>query len=324
MAQRRWLARYGRYCLFENRQQRADARKLCWNRPRWRRRSGPDLLQQRKRRYRVLQHARLFGLQPDPADLAARVGRHPDWQRRNADRRWPGRLLQRPPSSTTNCGRCGATSRRNSRLTFLSSVQAGVNYTDRPRSSSQTSISSASPPTPMERSAFPFRIEFRLGTADTFLGLGPMIAYDPLDLIDAGIYNLVPNPYGDVVVKSYSSAKSCSRRMFRRTSGHDLGSTQLTGNFGVQAIFTEQRSQGRHRRSSSARTRTARRTSASTVNDDKVDYVDVLPSLNLSFRMPSDFVIRFALAREIIRSRLDDLRTRSATATLSSVRSGTS
>ena len=44
------------------------------------------------------------------------------------------------------------------------------------------------------------------------------------------------------------------------------------------------------------------------MNDDKVDYVDVLPSLNLSFRMPSDFVIRFALAREIIRSRLDDLR----------------
>lgn len=44
------------------------------------------------------------------------------------------------------------------------------------------------------------------------------------------------------------------------------------------------------------------------VNDDTVDYVDVLPSLNLSFRMPSDFVIRFAAAREVVRSRLDDLR----------------
>ena len=30
-----------------------------------------------------------------------------------------------------------------------------------------------------------------------------MIAYDPLELLDAGIYNRVPNPYGDVVVKSY-------------------------------------------------------------------------------------------------------------------------
>jgi iron complex outermembrane recepter protein len=44
------------------------------------------------------------------------------------------------------------------------------------------------------------------------------------------------------------------------------------------------------------------------VRKASTDYVDVLPSLNLSLRFESDFVVRFAAAREIIRPRLDDMR----------------
>ena len=43
-------------------------------------------------------------------------------------------------------------------------------------------------------------------------------------------------------------------------------------------------------------------------------YLDVLPSLNLSFPAPNDFVIRFAAAREIMRPRMDDMPHASATA----------
>ncbi|WP_223276599.1 TonB-dependent receptor domain-containing protein [Sphingomonas daechungensis] len=149
--------------------------------------------------------------------------------------------------------------------------------------------------------------QFRLGTANTFFGLGPMIAYNPLDLIAAGIYNLVPNPYGDVVVKSYSIDERLITPYIQANIRADLGATQLTGNVGVQAVFTEQRSVGASAVFLGTNPNGSPNIGAN-VNDTKATYTDVLPSLNLSFRMPNDFVIRFAAAREIIRSRLDDLK----------------
>ena len=134
-----------------------------------------------------------------------------------------------------------------------------------------------------------------------------MIAYDPLALIDAGIYNLVPNPYGDVVVKSYYVKEKLLTPYIQANIRADVGASLLTGNVGVQAIFTDQRSKGASAIFLGTNPNGSPNIGA-TVNDSKVTYTDVLPSLNLSLRMPSDFVIRFALAREIIRSRLDDLR----------------
>ena len=190
---------------------------------------------------------------------------------------------------------------------FLSSVQAGVNYTDRSKKLVPEEYFLGLAANTDGTVSVPVPEQFRLGTADTFLGLGPMIAYDPLDLIDAGIYNLVPNPFGDVVVKSYSISEKLLTPYVQANIRADLGSTQLTGNFGVQAIFTEQRSRGATAVFLGTNPNGSPNIGVN-ANDDKVDYVDVLPSLNLSFRMPSDFVIRFAMAREIIRSRLDDLK----------------
>ena len=193
---------------------------------------------------------------------------------------------------------------------FLSSVQAGLNYTKRSKSLVPDEYFLGLAANTDGTVSVPIPEQYREGVADTFLGLGPMIAYDPLELIEDGFYNLVPNPYGDVVVKSYSIDEKLLTPYIQANIRADLGSSELTGNVGVQAIFTEQRSVGA----------TAvlldppnggpngSPNIGVNVNDDTVDYVDVLPSLNLSFRMPSDFVIRFAASRQIIRSRLDDLR----------------
>jgi len=190
---------------------------------------------------------------------------------------------------------------------WLSGIQAGVNYTHRSKDLVPDEFFVGLAANTNGTVSIPVPQEFRLGTANTFFGFGPMIAYDPLDLIDAGVYKLVPNPYGDVVVKSYSIDEKLLTPYVQANIRADLGSTQLTGNFGVQAIFTEQHSVGASAVFLGTNPNGSPNVGAQ-VNDDKVDYVDVLPSLNLSFRMPSDFVIRFAAAREIIRSRLDDLR----------------
>jgi len=191
---------------------------------------------------------------------------------------------------------------------FISSVQLGVNYTDRSKSlvpdeyflglaANTNGTTSVAVPT-----------QFRLGPTNlSFLGLGPMISYNPLALLDAGIYKLVPNAYGDVTVKSYSVGEKILTPYLQANIKGTLGSADLTGNIGVQANFTEQKSVGASAvylgNLPNGAPNIGTRTQA-----DSTRYTDILPSLNLSLRFPSDYVIRFAAAREIIRPRMDDMK----------------
>src|SRR5690606_29206951 len=86
---------------------------------------------------------------------------------------------------------------------FLSSVQFGLNYTDRKKSLVPDEAFVGLAANNDGTVSLPVPEEFRLEPTDlTYLGLGPVISYDPRKLLAAGIYKLVPNPYGDVVVKS--------------------------------------------------------------------------------------------------------------------------
>ena len=191
---------------------------------------------------------------------------------------------------------------------FLSSVQMGANYTDRSKNlvpdeyflgltANTNGTTSVAVPT-----------QFRLGPTNlSFLGLGPMISYNPLALLDAGIYKLVPNAYGDVAVKSYSVSEKILTPYLQANIKGSLGSADLTGNIGVQANFTEQKSVGASATYLGALPNGAPNIGVRT-QSDSVRYTDILPSLNLSLRFPNDMVIRFAAAREIIRPRMDDMK----------------
>ena len=190
----------------------------------------------------------------------------------------------------------------------IESVNFGLNYTKRSKSLVPDEYFVGLTANTTGNISVPVPTQFRLGSTNLdFLGLGPMISYDPLALLDAGIYKLVPNPYGDVVTKSYSVDEKLMTGYLQANIKTDLGSAQLTGNFGVQVILADQGSVGASavylgtNPNGSPNIGTAVRTASS-------DYIDVLPSLNLSLRLESDFVIRFAAAREIIRPRLDDMR----------------
>ncbi|HEX8573252.1 MAG TPA: TonB-dependent receptor [Allosphingosinicella sp.] len=180
---------------------------------------------------------------------------------------------------------------------FLSAVKAGVNYTMRDKS--------LDPDEALIRLAggaleAPIPAQFLLEPTDLdYLGLGPMVSYDPRRLLAAGnVYSLVSNTANpDVVAKAYGVHEDLLTLYVQADIGADLGSSRLTGNFGVQAIHTNQSSDGN-----------VIVGGVITPAEGGVKFWDILPSLNLSLRLESDWVFRLALAREIQRPRLDQMR----------------
>ncbi|MEE3217820.1 MAG: TonB-dependent receptor [Pseudomonadota bacterium] len=180
---------------------------------------------------------------------------------------------------------------------FLSSVQAGFDYVTRSKSLVpdeyflQLSGNRLQAQVPSQYLLSPTNLDY--------LGLGPMVSYNPLDLLEGGEYVIVPNTAEDVLFKTFSIDEDIMTFFVQGNIESDFGNALLTGNFGVQAIHTDQSSTG------FVNTGAAQGIIERTIGDN---YWDILPSLNLSLRFDSDFVIRFAAAREIQRPRLDDMR----------------
>lgn len=178
---------------------------------------------------------------------------------------------------------------------FFSAIKFGLNYTDRNKSL-----------TPDE-----FLVRLRGGALELsipadallrptnlgYLGLGPIVSYDARDLIADGTLVLDRNTSPDIPAKAFNVTEDLMTAYLQADIEQEMGNGTLTGNIGVQAIHTDQGSSGTVFAGGVAQ---SVRASAS--------YWDVLPSLNLSMRFDSDFVIRFAASRQIQRPRLDDLR----------------
>ncbi|WP_234024885.1 TonB-dependent receptor [Tsuneonella amylolytica] len=184
---------------------------------------------------------------------------------------------------------------------FLSSVQVGMNYTRREKTLTPDEAFIRLPGT-ATRVALPSQYQLR-STNLGYLGLGPILSYDARDLIAGGVLVLEPrvttgpNAANDVLGKGYTVNEDLLTAYLQANIEAQLGAADLTGNVGVQAINTEQKSTGFVFPAAGPLLRT--------LGDD---YWDVLPSLNLSLRLPSNTVLRFAAAREIMRPRLDDMR----------------
>ncbi len=178
---------------------------------------------------------------------------------------------------------------------FIKALKFGLNYTDRDKSltpdESLVRLAGGALETAIPQDAL-----LRPTNLD-YLGLGPIVSYDARQLIDDGVLILEPNNVPDVFAKAYSVSEDILTAYLQADIEQEFGNATLTGNFGVQAINTDQESSGP--------------TFADGVRTDRTlgdSYWDVLPSLNLSLRFDSDFIIRFAAAREIQRPRIDDMR----------------
>lgn len=179
---------------------------------------------------------------------------------------------------------------------FLSKISAGLGYTDRTKSK-----------TPDEyflnlangARSLVLPQQYRLAATNLdFLGIGPILSYDPFQLLKDGVYVKTLNPSKDVPAKAYAVTERVMSAYLMADIKAQLGSADLTGNIGVLAQNTEQKSRGFVNLAAVSLVPTTRGDS----------YWDVLPSANLSLRFPSDFVIRLAGAREIQRPRFEDMK----------------
>jgi len=177
----------------------------------------------------------------------------------------------------------------------LSAIRVGLNYTDHKKSLTPTENFLVLAGGALQ-TALP--AQYRLTPTNlSYLGLGPMLSYDPRALIAGGVYTTPANTSPDVPAKAFTVDEDIMTAYSQADIRADIGSAQLTGNLGLQAVFTEQKSSGLVNASNSF---------IQVTRGD--DYLDVLPSLNLALRFPSDFVIRFGAARQMQRPRMDDMR----------------
>lgn len=184
----------------------------------------------------------------------------------------------------------------------LSAIQAGVNYTHREKNLTPDEYflglkgntdGLTSVAVPQSAQLAPTNL--------SFLGLGPMISYDPIALLNSGVYNFVRNPNADVNTKGWTVRENVLTGWLMGKLNADIGDAKLTGNFGVQVVHVDQ--------SSTALVSSGSGTGViSTLRTDGAKYTDVLPSANLSLRLPQDWVVRLGVARQLARPRMDDMR----------------
>ncbi|QZD94854.1 TonB-dependent receptor [Qipengyuania gelatinilytica] len=184
---------------------------------------------------------------------------------------------------------------------FISGVNFGLAYTDRSKSLTPDEFF-VSPAGGATEVAIPSGALLR-STDLGYLGLGPIVSYDVRELIADGTLVLDPNTSNDIPAKAYGITEKLMTAYLQFDIQQDIGGGEITGNFGVQAINTEQNSTG-----------VAFTDVDGDGNQDRVDlslgdnYWDVLPSANLSLRLDSGWVFRLAASRQIQRPQLDDLR----------------
>jgi iron complex outermembrane recepter protein len=180
----------------------------------------------------------------------------------------------------------------------FSSFEFGLNYAERDKSreSVENILRLAA------GSAVPTNIPtglLRTPVINDLTGGWPIVAFDLAGALDSGLYVRSFNSPGDVYDKNWSVNEEVVTAFGQLNIDTQLGSVPVRGNIGVQFIQTDQSSEGFGANGSGT---------IATPITGGANYNDVLPSLNLSFELPYDQVIRFGAAKTLARPRLDRMR----------------
>ncbi len=135
----------------------------------------------------------------------------------------------------------------------------------------------------------------------TYLGLGGVLSFDALGLVNSGFYNRVRNPNADVLSGNWQVTEKVNTGYIQLSIDHMLGSMPLRGNVGLQYVGTDQSSTGFAASGSGASTR-------SIPVSGGLEYDEFLPATNFILEVAEDTYLRFAAARTLARPRMDDMR----------------
>jgi iron complex outermembrane receptor protein len=137
-----------------------------------------------------------------------------------------------------------------------------------------------------------------IGTTDlSFIGLGPMVSYDPQAALDSGIYTLIPNDNPAYVSNNWDVGEDIYLGYVEADMRGRMGDIPFYGNIGAQFVQSEQTSKGL----------SANGTDTTPVTGSH-DYFDFVPSLNLNFELGEGRMLRFSAARQLARQKMVDMR----------------
>ncbi len=145
--------------------------------------------------------------------------------------------------------------------------------------------------------------QFLLDPTDLgYLGISQVLSYDALGLVNSGALDMRRNPNADVAAGNWVVTEKVTTAYVRANIDHNLFGLPLTGNVGMQAVYTDQSSTG-----FSAR-QVAPGVSETVAVAGGIDYLELLPSSNFILEVGDDTFLRFAAARTLARPRMDDMR----------------
>ncbi len=184
----------------------------------------------------------------------------------------------------------------------VQAIQTGLNYTkrDKTRSGAEGRL--------VIVGGNPYGVAAVPGTATSIAGTTglPVVSFDPNGTLGT-IYELSKKVDADILNKDWSVQEKITTAYVMGDLDGKMMGLNYRGNAGVQLVHTKQSSTGYNVDLSKCTGNTAATCPASTVTDG-TSYTDVLPSVNLSFDLESDQVLRVALAKVVSRPNLDDMR----------------
>jgi len=179
----------------------------------------------------------------------------------------------------------------------ISSMEFGVNYTDRSKSLVRDefflALADGSNAGPLQNIT---------GVTDlSFLGIPGMISYDPLANVRDGVYTLTRNPNADVIIKSWLVEEEIITAYAQFGIDTEWGNVGVSGNFGLQYVSWDQSSDA------FASSGSGDGTESLPITGGKSDD-EWLPSLNLTFDLGNENYLRASVARTLARPRMDQMR----------------
>ncbi|MGH6977881.1 MAG: TonB-dependent receptor, partial [Brevundimonas sp.] len=135
-----------------------------------------------------------------------------------------------------------------------------------------------------------------------YLGISQVLSYDALALATSDLLNRIRNPNADVIAGNWEVIEKVTTAYVKANIDHNLFGMPLTGNVGMQFVYTDQSSDG-----FSAR-QVGPGVSETVAVSGGVEYLEILPSSNFILEVGDDMFARFAVARTMARTRMDDMR----------------
>ncbi len=139
-------------------------------------------------------------------------------------------------------------------------------------------------------------------TSLEFIGMGDVLSYDAKALFDSGAYVINDEAASTQsrLTNSWTVTEKVVNLYAQANIDTELGNLPVTGNVGVQAVYTDQSSDG-------WAAKTVDNQVIATPVTEGTDYWDFLPSLNLSFNLDDNNKIRVGVAQVLARAPMADM-----------------